>query len=417
MNSRLLDTEIEWTFAARPGSISALGTMCLSEDRSVCVEVQPATPGGASLLSSAAIESATMNASTRISNRAKGIVAAVSIFLFAFVVVVPGALGLESAPTGDYSGRAYGLRIATPPPLGSDTTFADTGDLPSEGGTLTATLADVNTPAAEASVFVSWTSGLNGVAESYASTADVTLIPGNPPLVTATFVSASSRTTCEEGPSGSSEIADLMVMGTAATVTGEPNQMIVVPNVLSLVINEQNVWSGSTGSSITVNALHLRAQGVEIVVSSAHSDISCPRTLFTPPPAHDFVTGGGWIWSNGFHANFGFEAGNKPNEARGGALNWVDHGLDYHIKATTVDSYDAGNGPGDGLARTFSGEATVNGGSGYHYRITVQDNGKPGQGTDWIDFVVTDDNGFWYHPTGDSGAYLAGGNIQVHLNP
>jgi hypothetical protein len=358
-----------------------------------------------------------MNEPTGISNRAKGIVAAVSIFLFAVVVIAPGAFGWESPPTGDYSGRAYGLWVHTPPPVGSDTTFADTGDLPSDGGALTATLADVNTPAAEASVFVSWTIGLNGVAESYASTADVTLIPGNPPLVTATFVSASSRATCDEGPSGSSEIADLMVMGTAAVVTGEPNQMIVVPDVLSLAINEQNVESGSTGSSITVNALHLRAQGVEIVVSSAHSDISCPGTPFPPPPAHDFVTGGGWIWSNGFHANFGFEAGYKPNQGLGGTLNWVDHGMDYHIKATTVDPYDVGKGPGDGLARTFSGEATVNGGSGYHYTITVQDNGKPGQGTDWIDFVVTDDSGFCYHPTTDAGAYLAGGNIQVHSNP
>ena len=120
-----------------------------------------------------------MNAPTRISNRAKGIVAAVSIFLFAFVVVAPIAFGWEPPPTGDYSGRAYGLWVHTPPPLGSDTTFADTGDLPSDGGALTATLADVNTPAAEASTFVSWTIGLNGVAESYASTSDVTLIPGS----------------------------------------------------------------------------------------------------------------------------------------------------------------------------------------------------------------------------------------------
>src|SRR6266567_4574960 len=68
-------------------------------------------------------------------------------------------------------------------------------------------------------------------------------------------------------------------------------------------------------------------------------------------------------------------------------------------------------------ARIFTGEATVNGGSGYHYTITVQDNGEPGHGTDWIDFTVTNDSGFFYHPTGDSGAYLAGGNIQVHENP
>src|SRR6266516_2458797 len=107
-----------------------------------------------------------MNAPTRISNRAKGIVAAVSIFLFAFVAIAPGAVGWEPPPTGDYSGRAYGLCVHTPPPTGSDTTFADTGDLPSDGEALTATLADVNTPAAEASAFVTWKIGLNGVAES-----------------------------------------------------------------------------------------------------------------------------------------------------------------------------------------------------------------------------------------------------------
>src|SRR6266571_2497690 len=264
-----------------------------------------------------------MSAPTRISNRAEGIVAAVSIFLFAFVVIVPGAFGWEPPPTGDYSGRAYGLWVHTPPPTGSDTTFADTGD---------------------------------------------------------------------------------------------PNQLIYVPNVFTLVINEQNVWSDPSGYSITVNALHLWAQGVEIVASSAHSDISCPSGP-PPPPVHDFVTGGGWIWSNGFHANFGFEAGYKPNQPLRGELNWVDHGTEYHIKATTVDSYGEGTGPGSGPARTFSGEATVNGDSGYHYTITVQDNAEPGHGVDWIDFVVTNDIAFYYHPTGDSGAYLAGGNIQVHTNP
>ena len=348
------------------------------------------------------------------SKRVKGVVAAASIFVFAFVLIAPSAIAWEPAPTGAYSGRAYGLWVSTP--LGGST-YADTGNLPPDGGASTATLDVVSTPAAEAGVFVSWTMGMNGVAESFASTSDVSLIPGNPSVVTASFVSASTQATCSGGPSGSSEISDLTVMGQPVTVTGEPNEIIAVPNGFTLVINEQSVWSDTTGSSITVNALHLWAQGVEIVVSSAHSDISCPAgsgTTFPPPPPHDFVTGGGWIWNNGFHANFGFVAGYKPGQTSlQGELNWVDHGTGDHIKATSVDTYSVGAGPGPGPARTFSGDATVDGNSGYHYTCTVQDNGEPGRNVDWIDFSVSGPNGFVY----EAGGYLAGGNIQVHENP
>src|SRR3989442_8963555 len=56
-------------------------------------------------------------------------------------------------------------------------------------------------------------------------------------------------------------------------------------------------------------------------------------------PEADFVTGGGGIWHNGHHLNFGFNAGYKPSQPLGGQLNYVDHGGQMHLKAESVDNY------------------------------------------------------------------------------
>ncbi len=205
-----------------------------------------------------------------LSSRAKGIVTAVSVLVFAFVLVAPLAVSSDAATcTVDaYGGRAYGLWLHTPV---SETTYADTGDLPPDGGSSDSTVDWTGTPAAEATAFFSLTTASDGVAQSFVSASGVTLIPGEVPLVTASSVSAKSEATCD-GVSGSSTVADLRVLGTPVTVTGEVNQMVFVPGVFTLVINEQHV-STETSNSVTVNALHLWAQGVEIVVASAHSEV------------------------------------------------------------------------------------------------------------------------------------------------
>jgi len=49
-----------------------------------------------------------------------------------------------------------------------------------------------------------------------------------------------------------------------------------LPGGISLIVNEQTSSpSGNTGA-MTVNALHVKGPSIDIVVASAHSDITCP---------------------------------------------------------------------------------------------------------------------------------------------
>jgi hypothetical protein len=199
-------------------------------------------------------------------------------------------------------------------------------------------------------------------------------------------------------------------------VTNEANRIISVPGVFTLIINEVIVSQDATSNSITVNALHLYTSGVEIVVSHAHSDITCGAQTGGGTIPHDFVTGGGFIYLTGEkadhnHGNFGFVAGYKPGKATlSGQLNYIDHLSGMHLKSASVDTYTVGAGPGTGPARTFSGSATVDGKSGYTYVVTVQDNAEPGRGVDWFSLRIPETG---YTASG----YLGGGNIQLHTHP
>src|SRR2546422_694980 len=236
----------------------------------------------------------------------------------AILIAMPVAFADGTRTT--YSGRAFGASVHVGP---LDAKFADTGDLPAEGGEIDATTVTVHTDPAQAEVLLSVTMGFDEKAESEAATA-----------------------------------------------------------------------------AITVNALHLTlVTGDEVIVSSAHSDITCGQGAPTPK---DFVTGGGFIETPDGKANFGFVAGFKPGQpSLSGALNYLDHAAGIHVKASTVTGYR-----GEDRARTFSGDATVNGESGFTYTVTAADIAEPGRGADSFEIWVS--NG--YHAYGK----LAGGNIQLH---
>ena len=297
--------------------------------------------------------------------------------------------------TTTYSGRAFAVSARTP--LTNTLTFADTGQLPPSGGEIDATLLSVQTSVATANVLLSVTMGSDSTAESQAAVADVVLLPGSQNQITANFLMSESKATCS-GVSGFSDIAGLSLAGHTITVSTQPNQVVTVPGVLTLVINEQIV----TSNSITVNALHLNTvNGIEVIVSSASSDISC----ITPPPptAKDFVTGGGWIPVSGGKATFGLVAGFKPG-ATSPSVNMVyhDHSVGMDVKATSITSYDAPSGN----TRTFSGIATANGQPTISYKVTVVDNGEPGAGHD--QFAIQLSNGY------SASGTLGGGNLEIH---
>jgi len=303
---------------------------------------------------------------------------------------------LADTPT-TFSGRAFAVSATTP--LTGTLTFADTGQLPPQGGEIDATVVSVQTQQAQAEGFLSVTMGFDHRAESQAAIADATLLPGDSNQVTAEFVEAHSLATCT-GVSGGSEIANLKLAGQQVTVTGAPNQTITVPRVLTLIINEQIVSSSGGTNAITINALHLTAiGGIEVIVSSAHSDINCGAS---PPTPKDFMTGGGYVIGNGGGKdNFGFVAGLKPGKTIvSGHLNYIDHSSGDPVKSIDVTSYS-----GTGLCREFSGPGTVNGQS-VTFTVNACDNNEPGKSYDTFSIHLS--NG--YRVAG----VLAGGNIQLH---
>src|SRR3989441_5804673 len=315
-----------------------------------------------------------------------------------------------------YSGRAFAAFVNVPT-LGVGPMFvSDTGDLPSDGGLQTAELADVTVPGAlSAQLLIARTSGANGVAESSAALADVNVLNG---LVTATFIRAESAATCN-GVRGSTEVVGLTVAGKAVEIDAFAQSQPVTVEVLNVgtvkvVVNEQNSTTSPGSREITVNAVHVTVTGLlqaEVILSSAHSDINgCPSSVGGEggcPPApecHDFVTGGGVIAvGSGGRANFGFNAGMKPNAtAADGHLNYIDHTTGMHVKSINVASYTQTGA----TSRRFQGDAEVNGQAGFTYVVDVADNGEPGRHTDT--FSISLSSGY------SAGGPLEGGNIQLH---
>src|SRR2546422_5850432 len=178
-----------------------------------------------------------------------------------------------------FSGRAFVLQ-ATAPIVGT-VTLADTGSLPSQGGELDASLLQANTPLAQAEVLSAFTTGFHSTAQSEASVANIVLLPGNPNQITADFIRADTTATCNR-VSGSSELVNLKVGSQTIVVAGTPNQTVIIPGVLTLVINEQTSSSSGGTNSITVNAIDLTTvDGIRVIISSASSDITCVTTTAT----------------------------------------------------------------------------------------------------------------------------------------
>jgi hypothetical protein len=212
--------------------------------------------------------------------------------------------------------------------------------------------------------------------------------------------------------SGSSDIAALTVNGQTIEVSGMPNQTVTLPTGLGrVIINEQQ--PGANPGDITVNALHVIVPGVaDVIISSAHADITCQAAPPPPPPPGctpaDFITGGGWITvsPSGAKGNFGVAGGTKQG-ALWGHLTYIDHGPSGpRVKGTGVTGYTVdGTFP---LMRHITGTAEVNGQGGFTYQVDVADNGEPGRN----DTFAMQLSGAGYNYS--AGGTLGGGNIQLH---
>jgi hypothetical protein len=336
------------------------------------------------------------------------IAAAASLLL---ALSLAGASPAQAATT--YSGRAYAAFVSTS--LTGPVYISDTGELPPSGGFKSDSLLSTRgmppiSSVLLADVLVASTSGASGRANSFASLARVTVLPGSFAQVTASFIQAQTEATCD-GVSGSSQIAELTFGGTTVAVTGQPQRVDIPdpaggPPVATLLINERTSTSSGTYREVRVNAIHLIVRGVaEVILSSAKSDINCQPPV-AAGPCHDFVTGGGWIKSadGTSRANFGFNAGFKAGSTTPEVhFNYIDHSMGKKVRATSITTYVQGR---TSTSRHFEGEAEVNGTPGYKYSVDVDDQGEPGR-MDTLSLRLEDGS---YANAG----LLPGGNIQLH---
>jgi hypothetical protein len=98
--------------------------------------------------------------------------------------------------------------------------------------------------------------GASGGSSSSASVANVAALTGTAGALTATAVSSQ----CSVGPnssSGSSTIVGGTFGGQALAANPPPNTTITIPNIATLILNEQIPSGGPGNYSLTVNAVHL----------------------------------------------------------------------------------------------------------------------------------------------------------------
>jgi len=358
------------------------------------------------------------------------------LLTLATVVLAATPLAAES-----YSGRAFAAYVNAPAGGVGPLYLSDTGALSSTGGWTSAGSLSENVPTVlSAEVLNAATSGANGDGSSSASLAGIAVFSGGPAQLTASFVIAQAASGVSGGR-GTTQVSDLTFGGLPVAVTGLPNQVVTLPGVATLVINEQTI--SPDGNSAVVNGLRLSLMtGAEVrlasvstsvnpvggaLVKNVFSTLGFAKSQIFPLWASecvDFVTGGGFFEppnsTRPGRVNFGFNAGPRSTQdpTPKGNLNLVDHFDGTHIEGYDVDTYYVYGGDPD-HCRMFGGDAKVNGATGYRYMAGVCDYGEPGR-DDRFQLNVSGP-GFSYSADNQNtaspfpfGGELDGGNIQLH---
>jgi hypothetical protein len=146
----------------------------------------------------------------------------------------------------------------------------------------------------------------------------------------------------------------------------------------------------------------------------AVSIVPSARAHFVPIPC-DFITSGGFVFTDaGAMANFGAHGGCK-NGAFWGHVNYVDHasGGNYHVDSTEITGYMFD--PAYPNARDICGWARTNRDEVVRFRVRLIDNGEPGRNDM---FGIRLSNGYWVTTRLLGAGGPGGGNVQLHApNP
>jgi hypothetical protein len=195
------------------------------------------------------------------------------VVLVIAVAVTSATIGVAGASAATaYSGHARPLSVSA---FGASVSVGDTGTLPTSGGSQSAALLNLNVLGlATVGLLQGTTSGSGDQSTSSAS-----LVSLSVPIVglTADVVKSSSTAQCSgttPSVSGSSELLNVTLLGLPISAP-MPNVAIALPGGISVILNEQTSTVNGNQDSITVNAIHVTGPGIDIVVASAESDITC----------------------------------------------------------------------------------------------------------------------------------------------
>jgi len=317
--------------------------------------------------------------------------------LFILLTLILGLVAPSQALANSFSGRATVVDAGV---LGfQPIVLADTGPLPSEGGSQDASLLDESVPGLlSVSVLHATTVAMGDASRSEASVANLNLtVAGN--SIGAGFLMSRAEAHCSPAVFGNSEILELMINNQTVTVSGAPNQTLLLPGGGTVTINEQSQSVQGNHADITVTALHVIVPGVaDVAVARAHADITCTGSQC--PSDKDFVTGGGRISTPSGKGTFAVAGGIK-NGGYWGHLTFIDHGSGMKVKGTGVTDYIVLSE----TRRRIKGSCEIDGQGGYSYTVEVDDQGEPGR-NDWFQMDLT--NGY------SAAGTLEGGNIQLH---
>jgi hypothetical protein len=170
------------------------------------------------------------------------------------LILIASGYFTSNAYADTYIGSAFGAEALS-------SKYSNTGLLPTSGGNLSASLASLNvtsgiTTILTTSVISSTTIGASQAVTSISNVSTLRLYPGTG--ITPDLVSADALVTQVFADSGgvlpSSTITNLKVLGVSVSVTGAPNQIYSVLNVVDIVINKQ-VLNGD--GSMTLDALSI----------------------------------------------------------------------------------------------------------------------------------------------------------------
>jgi len=177
-------------------------------------------------------------------------------------------VAVEPGRAQDVRGQARVVQSTVSTFLGStSTTLADTGTLSDssdarEASQGTGSVAGVFSGKTLHATTIGWPDQV----ASEASVAGISLSVGGI-AIGADFV-MSRAFAVAAGAVGATSIEGLSIAGVPVTVTGEPNQTIVLP-LGRVIVNEQR----TSGGGITVNALHIIVGAVDVVVASATAGV------------------------------------------------------------------------------------------------------------------------------------------------